>query len=74
MDTESFVLPVLEVVDETADACTVVLEVTDEANGHFDYKPGQFLTVAVPSDQTGIAARCYRCRPRPPSRARSGSP
>src|SRR5687767_796358 len=23
------------------------------------YKPGQFLTVAVPSDQTGVAARCY---------------
>jgi 3-ketosteroid 9alpha-monooxygenase subunit B len=59
MDTESFVLPVLEVVNETADACSVVLEVTDEAQGHFDYKPGQFLTVAVPSDQTGIAARCY---------------
>ena len=26
---------------------------------HFDYKPGQFLTVAVPSEQTGVAARCY---------------
>lgn len=59
MDTESFVLPVLEVVPETDDAVTVVLEVTDEAQGHFDYKPGQFLTVAVPSDRTGIAARCY---------------
>jgi len=59
VDTESFVLPVLEVVEETADAVTVVLEVTPEAKGHFDYKPGQFLTVAVPSDQTGIAARCY---------------
>ncbi len=59
MDTESFVLPVVDVVQETADALTVVLEVTDEAQGHFDYRPGQFLTVAVPSDQTGIAARCY---------------
>ena len=36
-----------------------MLEVTPEADGHFDYKPGQFLTVAIPSDQTGIAARCY---------------
>ena len=26
---------------------------------HFTYKPGQFLTLAVPSDQTGVAARCY---------------
>jgi 3-ketosteroid 9alpha-monooxygenase subunit B len=59
VDTESFVLPVVDVVEETADALTVVLEVTDEAKGHFDYRPGQFLTVAVPSDQTGIAARCY---------------
>ncbi len=59
MDTESFVLPVLDVVAETGDACTVVLDVTDEARGHFDYRPGQFLTVAVPSDQTGVAARCY---------------
>lgn len=59
MDTDSFVLPVIDVVHETADAVTVVLEVTDEAQGHFDYKPGQFLTVAIPSTQTGIAARCY---------------
>lgn len=59
MDTESFELPVLEVIHETADAVTVVLEVLPEADGHFDYKPGQFLTVAVPSDRTGIAARCY---------------
>ncbi len=59
MDTESFELPVLDVIHETADAVTVVLEVTPEADGHFDYKPGQFLTVAIPSDQTGIAARCY---------------
>lgn len=59
MDTDSFLLPVVDVIAETADAVTVVLDVTDEAAGHFDYKPGQFLTVAIPSDQTGIAARCY---------------
>ncbi|MGV7942674.1 FAD-binding oxidoreductase, partial [Mycobacterium kansasii] len=25
----------------------------------FTYKPGQFLTLRVPSDQTGSVARCY---------------
>lgn len=59
MDTESFLLRVLEIRDETPDACSVVLEVPPEAERHFDYKPGQFLTVAVPSDRTGLAARCY---------------
>ncbi len=59
MDTESFVLPVRDVVQETADACSIVLDLTDEAQGKFDYQPGQFLTVAVPSEMTGIAARCY---------------
>ncbi|KQZ70254.1 ferredoxin--NADP reductase [Nocardioides sp. Root151] len=59
MDTDSFVLPVLGVIDETADACSVQLGLTPEAEGHFDYRPGQFLTLAVPSDETGLAARCY---------------
>ncbi|HEY9563464.1 MAG TPA: ferredoxin--NADP reductase [Nocardioides sp.] len=59
MDTESFVLPVLEVINETSDACSVVFDLTPEAKDHFDYKPGQFLTLAVPSDETGLAARCY---------------
>lgn len=59
MDTESFVLPVVGVIEETAEACSVQLEVTPEAKGHFDYRAGQFLTLAVPSDETGLAARCY---------------
>ncbi|MEO5652866.1 MAG: ferredoxin--NADP reductase [Marmoricola sp.] len=59
MATESFVLKVLDVVEETADAHSVVLEVPDDYAEHFHYTPGQFLTVAVPSDQTGLAARCY---------------
>lgn len=59
MDTESYVLPVREVIQETADACSVVFDLTDEAQGKFDYKPGQFLTLAIPSDQTGLVARCY---------------
>ncbi|MFS3129507.1 2Fe-2S iron-sulfur cluster-binding protein [Nocardioides sp. Bht2] len=59
MDTESYVLPVREVIRETADACSIAFDLTDEAAGKFDYKPGQFLTLAVPSDQTGLVARCY---------------
>ena len=59
MATESFVLKVLDVVEETADAHSVVLEVPDDYAEHFHHTAGQFLTVAVPSDRTGLAARCY---------------
>ncbi len=60
MGTErSFELTVLDVVEETADARSVSFDIPDDLAEEFDYKPGQFLTVAVPSDQTGIAARCY---------------
>jgi len=59
MATESFVLKVLDVVEETADAHSIVFEVPDDLADRFTYTPGQFLTVAVPSDQTGLAARCY---------------
>ncbi|SDD61271.1 3-ketosteroid 9alpha-monooxygenase subunit B [Actinokineospora iranica] len=46
-------LRVAEVIAETPDARSVVFE------GAFDYRPGQFLTVRVPSDRTGSVARCY---------------
>ena len=59
METESFELKVVQVVEETADACSISFEVPEGQEETFTYKPGQFLTVAVPSDQTGIAARCY---------------
>ena len=48
---------VVEVVRETADAHTLVLEPLD--GDHFDYRPGQFLTVRVPTERPGGAARCY---------------
>ncbi|MEQ6899565.1 ferredoxin--NADP reductase [Nocardioides sp. YIM 152588] len=59
MDIESFVLDVVDVVDETADARSISLAVPPGAEEKFAYRPGQFLTVAVPSDLTGVAARCY---------------
>lgn len=47
---------VVEVVRETADAHTLVLE---PAGARFSYRPGQFLTVRIPNDGAGGAARCY---------------
>jgi 3-ketosteroid 9alpha-monooxygenase subunit B len=59
MDTESFELKVVDVVEETGDARSISFEVPEGQEEHFSYRPGQFLTLAVPSDQTGVAARCY---------------
>ncbi|MFN8107788.1 MAG: ferredoxin--NADP reductase [Nocardioidaceae bacterium] len=59
-DTEAArVLRVVEVIEETAEAHSVVFEIPDDAKAAFEYTPGQFLTLAVPSTETGIAARCY---------------
>ncbi|MCW2754617.1 MAG: 3-ketosteroid-9-alpha-hydroxylase [Marmoricola sp.] len=59
MAIESYRLNVAEVIEETADARSIVFDVPAELREKFAYTPGQFLTVAVPSDQTGLAARCY---------------
>lgn len=48
---------VVEVIRETADAHSLVLE--HLGGERFDYRPGQFLTVRVPSERSGGAARCY---------------
>ena len=48
-------LTIVDVVEETGDARSVVLE----ADEPVPYRSGQFLTVAVPSDRTGNVARCY---------------
>ena len=56
----SVVLTVAEVVTETADAKSLVFDVpTSDGAPPMDYRPGQFLTLRVPSDQTGSVARCY---------------
>jgi 3-ketosteroid 9alpha-monooxygenase subunit B len=52
-------LEVAEVIEETPDAKSLVLTVPDGAADAFQYDPGQFLTVRVPSDRTGSVARCY---------------
>jgi len=50
---------VTEVVRETDDACSLVLAVPPGLETVFGYRPGQFVTVRVPSERTGSVARCY---------------
>jgi 3-ketosteroid 9alpha-monooxygenase subunit B len=58
-------LQVADVVEETADARSLVFTVPDGPNDpvippeRLRYAPGQFLTLRVPSDRTGSVARCY---------------
>jgi 3-ketosteroid 9alpha-monooxygenase subunit B len=56
---ESRKLTVVEVRRETEDAVSVVLEVPAGAEADFEFRPGQFLTLGVPSERTGLVARCY---------------
>ena len=67
MSADVHTLTVLDVVEESADACSFVFGVPDEAVDAFAYKPGQFLTIAVPSDRTGLVARCYSLSSTPES-------
>lgn len=53
---ESYRLTVSDVIAETSDACTLVFDAPPES---FDYRPGQFLTLRIPSDRCGSVARCY---------------
>ncbi|WP_037369854.1 ferredoxin--NADP reductase [Amycolatopsis orientalis] len=57
--TEVVTLTVAEVIEETADARSIVFTVPDEHLDRFAYSPGQFLTLRIPSDRTGSVARCY---------------
>ncbi len=52
-------LTVTEVIEESHDARSLVFTVPAEHRGRFDYRPGQFLTLRIPSDRTGSVARCY---------------
>jgi len=56
---EYYQVPVAEVVRETGDACSLVLDVPPALSSVFGYRPGQFVTVRVPSDLCGSVARCY---------------
>jgi 3-ketosteroid 9alpha-monooxygenase subunit B len=49
-------LVVRDIVRETDDACSIVLE--PPAGADFSYQPGQFLTLRLPTE-TGAVGRCY---------------
>jgi 3-ketosteroid 9alpha-monooxygenase subunit B len=49
---------VAEVISETDAACSLVLDVPPELAEVFSYRPGQFLTVRIPTEG-GSVARCY---------------
>lgn len=53
------VLTVSDVVAETADAATIRFAVPEPLRAEFTFRAGQFLTLAVPSEREGWAARCY---------------
>jgi 3-ketosteroid 9alpha-monooxygenase subunit B len=57
--TRSSPLTVAKVIEEADDARSIVFEVPDELSDRFSYKPGQFLTLRIPSTRTGSVARCY---------------
>lgn len=59
MNPGPLIVRVVKVIRETADAHSLVLEPADEDRDKFAYEPGQFLTVRVPSERPGGAARCY---------------
>ena len=50
---------VAEVVTETNQACSLVLDIPADLTDVFAYRPGQFLTVRVPLPGGGSVARCY---------------
>ena len=52
-------LTIAEVIDETADAKSIVFDVPAGSEDDFRYTPGQFLTLRIPSEKTGSVARCY---------------
>lgn len=52
-------LTISAVIDESHDSRSLLLDVPATHRDTFAYRPGQFLTLRVPSDRTGSVARCY---------------
>ncbi|MDJ0104955.1 ferredoxin--NADP reductase [Rhodococcus erythropolis] len=66
--TRSSVVRVREVIQETADACSFVIDPDRDAAEAFEYRAGQFLTIRVPDAGSG-SARCYSLSSSPHSDA-----
>ena len=52
-------LTIADVIEETADARSIVFDIPEGGEDDFRYTPGQFLTLRIPSEQTGSVERCY---------------
>lgn len=52
-------IAIYEVVRETPDAVSIVFDINPVDDTQFEYTPGQFLTLQIPSEQTESVARCY---------------
>ncbi|MQA61520.1 MAG: 2Fe-2S iron-sulfur cluster binding domain-containing protein [Actinophytocola sp.] len=52
-------LHIARTIAETHDARSIEFDVPPELAERFRYRPGQFLTLRVPSDRTGSVGRCY---------------
>jgi 3-ketosteroid 9alpha-monooxygenase subunit B len=62
LGTHVLELQLADVVEETADALSLVFRVPAGSTfpaERLRYSPGQFLTLRIPSDRTGSVARCY---------------
>lgn len=57
--SRSLMVTVAAIVEETEDARSLVFEVPAESRERLKYKPGQFLTLRIPSDRESSVARCY---------------
>lgn len=55
----SYTVTVDEVIQETHDSISLVVVPSADAGSHFDYKPGQFLTLQIPTERSEGCARCY---------------
>lgn len=53
------VLEVDQVISETSDAVTIRFSIPADMADDYAFSPGQFLTLAIPSERDGWVARCY---------------
>lgn len=52
-------LTVLEVQAQTPDSVSIAFDVDPATGAALPFLPGQYLTLRIPSEQTGSVARCY---------------
>ncbi|KAA0084610.1 3-ketosteroid-9-alpha-hydroxylase [Mycolicibacterium sp. P9-64] len=58
-DKNNLRLSVIDVIEESHDARSLVFAVPEEDRHRIAYRPGQFLTLRVPADDGTSVARCY---------------